>query len=108
MVETVVQSLGLVATTTSQQYVLMTRLEIHLHCAAVTHGWTSHHDYSCTVMSYSLILEQVHHFPHLPPCLKFAPPYTFNEKLARVQLGSAQFSHSDPSSQAHLRLESIS
>lgn len=51
---------------------------------------TSHGQLSVTA-NFGSVVEQLHLFPHLPPHLTYAPAYTYNETLARVQLGSTQF-----------------
>ncbi|CAL9024493.1 unnamed protein product [Prunus brigantina] len=67
--------------------------------ATVTHGRSSH---LSAATNLGLILEQHHSFPHLPPRLTYALAHTSNEILARMQLGSTQFSHPHPRSQADL------
>ncbi|CAL8997782.1 unnamed protein product, partial [Prunus brigantina] len=76
----------------------------NLRGIATEHGGTSHQGGLVTTTDLGPVLEQLQAFPLLPPRSTHAPAYTFNETLARVQLGSPHFSPPDPRSQADLNL----
>ncbi|KAI5351683.1 hypothetical protein L3X38_004574 [Prunus dulcis] len=74
------------------------RSEANHHDEAAVHDAATTRGHLGAASNYNPILEQLHMFPPLPLRLMIAP-YTSNETLARVQLGSTQFSHLDPSNQ---------
>ncbi|VVA29853.1 PREDICTED: PRUPE_6G297100 partial [Prunus dulcis] len=81
---------------------LIVGLEAHHHDGTMVHPNIIAYDQFVAAANFGLVVEQVHSFPHLPPCSTYALVYTINETLARVQLSSKQFSPPDPHSQTDL------
>ncbi|KAL6294102.1 hypothetical protein ACE6H2_002244 [Prunus campanulata] len=78
---------GSVAATSLPPHGLKVGSKAHHHDDAAVQDAATTHGHLGATSNYSPILEQLHLFPPLPLRLTIAP-YTSNETLARVQLGS--------------------
>ncbi|CAL8137651.1 unnamed protein product [Prunus armeniaca] len=94
----------MVSSKSHHPYGLVAQSNVHHHHDATVCRDTIAHCRHGVVTDYDPILEQLHPFYPLPSRSMNAFTCTFNKTLAHVQLGSTQFSHPDPSSEANLSL----